>query len=270
MMLPTLLHDPCRAFVAAIILYGVVFGLMAALAGAPVPLQPVGLLMTSVASLIATGPLIYTFARLRLESMSALAGMGGALIVALLIDLLAVQAGQPFLVSLAVLAAALLLGALLDRFVFWEPELVLLLALLYIVVDIFSVYFGPTGAIVQRGGPLLSILSVPFPIVGRGTILPLIGIMDFAVWTACLRAAHRFGFNYNASFGAMALGLLVTAFAGIVFLEPMPALPLMMAGFVLVNRRHLNFRQRELWGMGGIALIIVIGIGAALRWLLLR
>lgn len=263
-------RNSLRAFVSAVVVYVVVFNLTAVIAGVPVPPQPVGLLVTAMASLVATGPLIYTFGRLGLESTTALVGLGMGLVIAFGIDLLAVRANQPFLVSVGVLAAALMVGALLDRLVFWEPELVLLLAVLYIVVDIYSVYFGPTGAIVQRGGPLLSALTVPFPIVGTGQILPMTGIMDYAIWTGCLHAARRFGFDYDASFGAMALGLLATALIGTVILQPVPALPLMMAGYVWVNRRHFNFQHKELWGMGAIALLVVLGVGAILRWLLLR
>jgi hypothetical protein len=166
--------------------------------------------------------------------------------------------------------AALLVGALVDRFVFLETEMVLLLCVLYIIVDLYSVYLGPTEAIVAEGGSLLQALSVRFPIVGTGAIHPLTGGVDYAVWMACMVAARRFGFDVGKSFWAITASLVVTSLIGIGVQAAVPALPLAMAAYITVNRHHFHLRRRDLWVGAVVALALVLATGVGLRWWLTR
>jgi len=250
--------------------FAAVFWATGLLVDLPLDPQPWGLLVSSVASVFATGAVVMVAGRLGWDEHAPLWGLAVGLILAGLADLWSVRAGLPLPLSLAVLVSAVLIGALLARYAFFDPEMLLLICVLYIIIDVYSVYLGPTGAIVEKGGAMLSALTVHFPIVGSGRVLPLIGVTDFAVWSACLMAARRFGFVYGRSFLAMAGSLLVTSLISIATVRPVPALPLMMMAFLLVNRQRFRFRQRELWLAGAGALVVVLAVGVLLRWLLTR
>ncbi len=258
--------------VALLVALGYFVALFAAtrlLLNAPVTPYPWGMLVSSLTSVLGTGGVMLVAGELGWEEMPAW-GLAVGLVVAGLVDLWSLRAGLPLISSLAVLLAAVLIGALVARYIFLDPDVLAVICALYIIVDIYSVYLGPTGAIVARGGPVLAALTVHFPIVGSGQVVPLIGITDFAVWTACLVAARRFGFDYRRSFLAMAGALALTSVMGVAMARPVPALPLMMAAYLVVNRRGFRFRQRELWATGLGALVIVLLVGILLRWLLTR
>lgn len=258
------------AFLLSLGYFAAVFWATGLLVNLPLDPQPWGLVISSVASVFATGAVMMVAGRLGWDERAPLWGLTVGIILAGLADLGSLRAGLSLPLSLAVLVGAVLVGALLARYAFFDPEILLLICVLYIVIDAYSVYLGPTGAIVERGGLMLSALTVHFPIVGSGRVLPLIGITDFAVWSACLMAARRFGFDYGRSFLAMAASLLITSLIGIVTGRPVPALPLMMIAYLLVNRQHFRLRQRELWVVGAGALVVVLAVGVLLRWLLTR
>lgn len=255
----------------AVVVYFAVFGATWLLADLPVAVRPTGLLISTLASLLATGGLVFVAGQLpldpeRVPTVALVAGLG----LALLFDVVSVRAGLPLLSSLALLMAALLVAALMDRFVFLETEMLLLLCVLYIVVDVYSVYLGPTEAIVAEGGPLLRALTLQFPIVGTGAIRPLTGGTDYAVWTACMLAARRFGFHYDKSFWAIVASLIATSLIGIGLDQVVPALPLAMVAYIAVNRRHFDFHRRDLWLSAALALALVLAAGVGLRWWLTR
>lgn len=264
------LHTGAKLLLAAGV-YLVVFGATWLLADLPLAVRPTGLLISALASLLATGGIVFYAAQLPLNRKTAptlalAAGLG----LAGLLDVALVWVGLPLLSSLALLTAALLVGVLIDRFAFLDTEMLLLLCTLYIVVDIYSVYLGPTQAIVAEGGPLLRALTLQFPIVGTGAIRPLTGGTDYAVWTACMLAARRFGFDYDKSFWAIVASLIATSLIGIGLDQVVPALPLAMVAYIAVNRHHFDFRRRDLWLSAGLALALVLAVGVALRWLLTR
>lgn len=262
-------HNSPGTFLVAIGYFLAVFGATWLVVDLPLDPQPWGLLVSSLAMVFATGAVVAAAGRLGWEQVPGWGLLVGVILAGLL-DAWSIRAGLPLPSSLAVLLGAIFIGVLLARYVFFEPEVLLLICTLYIIVDLYSVYLGPTGAIVERGGPMLATLTVHFPIVGTGRVLPLIGVTDFAVWSACLLAARRFSFDYGRSFLAIAGALLATSVIGTVAAQAVPALPLMMIAYLLVNRRHFQFRQRDLWVAGAGVLVVVLAVGALLRWLLTR
>jgi putative hydrolase of the HAD superfamily len=260
-----------RPLVVALAYFAALFFAVWLLRDLPVPARPIGYLVSTIASLFAAGGVMMVVGSMTWSPDTVPDwSLAAALVLIAVADVFFVRLGIPLLSSLAVLIGAALVGVVLDRFVFVDRSVLLLLCALYIVVDTYSVFFGPTGAIVQRGGPVLSALTVHFPMVGTGRVVPLIGGTDFAVWTACLLGARRFGFDYVRSFVAMALSLIATSLIGIALLQPVPALPLMMVVYLWVNRHHFDFRNRELWAVGGAALAIVLVVGVITRWVLTR
>lgn len=121
---------------------------------------------------------------------------------------------------------------------------VLLVALLIVPVDIFSVARGPTKHIVEEQPQVFDALSVAFPIPGEGTSAQL-GLPDILFFALFVAAADRFGLRTGwtwvacvASFGLTMVAAVYLAVGGL------PALPLLSAAFVLVNADLLWRRRR--------------------------
>lgn len=250
------------------------FGLVLALVrwaapGVPVP-STLGILGTTLLLLIAVSPLEYYGSAFGLQSVWSVIGVlvtGG---IGWLANVALTRAGLSGPASLGLLVGAVAVGVLLGRFALIDRDLLLLVAALYIIIDIYSVFFGPTQAILQQGGPLLSMLTVRFPLLGTARVIPLVGATDFLVWAACLQAAYRFGFPYRPSFAALAGGLLLSGIVSVVFARAVPALPLMMIAYLWVNRRAFDWRNRTLWTLGAGLLVVVLLVGVVARRFLLR
>ncbi len=234
--------------------------------------------ITSLLLLAAVGPLLYFAGALDLPSNAAWVGVGIVAVAGVALDVVfsrSAAAGQAqgvssALASLGVLLAAVLLGVIIARFAILDVDLLLLVFVLYIVIDTYSVFLGPTQAIIARGGSALNLLTVRFPLLTTSRIVPSIGATDFLVWAAGLQAAFRFRFPYSASFAALALGLAASALISAVTNRPVPALPLMMIFYLILNRRAFNWRQPSLWALATGLLVVVVGVGVFTRWWLLR
>ncbi|MCW5879934.1 MAG: hypothetical protein KIS91_03220 [Anaerolineae bacterium] len=230
------------------------------------PLAPaVGLLATTALFVVAILPIEYFGGALNLPTLGGWAILGVVGALALGFNVFLTNAQSPGAASLSLLLGAVIIGVLIGRFALVDRDLVLLIAVLYIIIDAYSVFFGPTQAILQRGGTLVSALTIRFPILGTERIAPLVGATDFLVWAACAQAAYRFQFPYRRSHAALALGLLGSAVVSIAVGRAVPALPLMMAAYLAVNARQFNWRKPSLWALGAALLAIVLGVGFLAR-----
>jgi hypothetical protein len=112
---------------------------------------------------------------------------------------------------------------------------VLLVALLIVPVDIFSVAQGPTKVIVEEQPQVFDVLSVAFPVPGERSSAQL-GLPDILFFALFLATADRFGLRTGWTWVAMVLSfgatLAATVYLGV---GGLPALPLLSAAFVLVN-----------------------------------
>jgi hypothetical protein len=118
---------------------------------------------------------------------------------------------------------------------FEEVSWVLLVALLIVPVDIYSVFRGPTKVIVEQQPRVFDALSIAFPLPGEHNSAQL-GLPDVLFFALFLGAAVRFRLRPNPTWAAMTLSFgltLVLAVAGDI--SGLPALPLLSAAFVLVN-----------------------------------
>jgi hypothetical protein len=112
---------------------------------------------------------------------------------------------------------------------------VLLVALLIIPVDAFSVARGPTKEIVENQPEVFNALSVAFPLPGQHSSAQL-GLPDILFFSLFLAAAARFGLRVRWTWLAMAVSFGVTLALAVGFdVAGLPALPLLSAAFVLVN-----------------------------------
>jgi hypothetical protein len=143
--------------------------------------------------------------------------------------------------NLTKFAAAVLLGWWFLIF-FEHVGLVLLVALLIIPVDIFSVARGPTRHIVEQQPEVFSALSIAFPVPGEHSSAQL-GLPDVLFFALFLAATIRFALRPRLTWTLMALSfgatLALTVWTDV---SGLPALPLLSAGFVLANA-DLLWRQ---------------------------
>jgi hypothetical protein len=112
---------------------------------------------------------------------------------------------------------------------------VLLVAVLVIPVDAFSVARGPTKEIVENQPQVFNALSVSFPLPGQHSSAQL-GLPDILFFSLFLAAAARFGLRVGWTWLAMALSFGTTLALAVGFdVAGLPALPLLSAAFLLVN-----------------------------------
>jgi hypothetical protein len=129
---------------------------------------------------------------------------------------------------------------------------VLLVALLIVPVDIFSVERGPTKHIVEEQPQIFDLLSIGFPIPGEHASAQL-GLPDILFFALFLGAAVRFRLRPGWTFVAMVASFGLTL-AAAVWLDVggLAALPLLSAAFVLANADLLwhAFRSRRVENPG--------------------
>ena len=116
---------------------------------------------------------------------------------------------------------------------------VLLVAVLIIPVDIFSVARGPTKEIVENQPQVFNALSVSFPLPGEHNSAQL-GLPDVLFFSLFLGAADRFGLRVGLTWILMTLSFGATLALAVGFdISGLPALPLLSVAFVLANADHL-------------------------------
>jgi hypothetical protein len=124
---------------------------------------------------------------------------------------------------------------------------VLLVAVLIVPVDIYSVARGPTKVIVEEQPQVFDALSIAFPVPGEEASAQL-GLPDVLFFALFLGACRRFGLRSGATWIAMTLSFGATlAIAVRRGGGGLPALPLLALAFVVVNADLLwaAFRARR-------------------------
>jgi hypothetical protein len=112
-------------------------------------------------------------------------------------------------------------------------------------VDAYSVWRGPTKTITEHHGHVFTTLSFAFPVPGEDSAANL-GLPDLLFFSLFLAASARFALRVLPTWFA-----LVASFGGTIALAVvwnkagLPALPLLSAGFLLVNADLLVQRRRR-------------------------
>ena len=129
---------------------------------------------------------------------------------------------------------------------FEEVSWVLLVALLIIPVDIFSVAQGPTKHILEEQPGVFERLSIAFPVPGEQSAAQL-GLPDVLFFALFLGAVDRFGLRPRLTWLLCTLSFGATLALTVRFdAAGLAALPLLSAGFVLANADLLWRRLRRL------------------------
>jgi hypothetical protein len=160
--------------------------------------------------------------------------LGGAtvafVVLALLFSLTGLDVAANFVKFAAVTAAGWWFLAFFES-VTW----VLLVAVLIVPVDTYSVFQGPTKVIVEEQPQIFDALSIAFPIPGEHNSAQL-GLPDVLFFALFLGAAVRFALRPGLTWVLMALSFGATlALAVWQDISGLPALPLLSAAFLLAN-----------------------------------
>jgi hypothetical protein len=112
---------------------------------------------------------------------------------------------------------------------------VLLVALLIVPVDIYSVFRGPTKVIVEQQPQVFDALSIAFPLPGEHNSAQL-GLPDVLFFALFLGATVLFGLRTSLTWVLMTLSFGATLALAVAFeISGLPALPLLSAAFVIAN-----------------------------------
>jgi hypothetical protein len=134
-------------------------------------------------------------------------------------------------------AEALVAGAVGLLFARWLATPVIAVAVPIFVgaIDIWSVASGPTSQLLDDGTDAIDPLSFDLPAWGGMGSAGHLGLSDalflsmFAAW------AWRYGFRRTATIAGLILGLLASLALSVALDRPIPALPLLAAGYLLPN-----------------------------------
>jgi hypothetical protein len=182
-----------------------------------------------------------------LPVLGVLALIGGSRLLAALLAvplvLLAIactRADLVFEASVAKAMAAALVG-LVAASAIGSPMEVVLLALVVIGVDAYSVFAGPTKAIIAHHPDVLDAFTIEMP--GPGGRSAALGVTDVFFYGLLLASVVRYGLRVRLSALAMLASFGVTYLAAVGFDRALPALPLLSLAFLAVNADLLAQRR---------------------------
>jgi hypothetical protein len=167
--------------------------------------------------------------------------LGGAVVALVVLAVLFELAGLDVTANFVKFAAVTAAGWWFLAF-FESVSWVLLVALLIIPVDTYSVFQGPTKVIVEEQPQIFDALSIAFPIPGEHNSAQL-GLPDVLFFALFLGATVRFGLRPGLTWVLMSLSFGATLALAVAFeINGLPALPLLSAAFILANA-DLLWRQ---------------------------
>jgi hypothetical protein len=200
----------------------------------------------------------------RFSRAALLTGPLGVLL-SLLVSLFLEGGEASLLRSVFFLLAAPPLGDLVSRLVD-RREYLLPALLVAVVADVWSVYFGLSGVLVETGTH--TGFTVAYPVAGRPEMppLPMVGIMDWIFVAFLVCTTVRFDLPRWALGPALALGLAAGGAVLALLQEPVPLLGTIAPAYGLLYLPHLKPRRRDL--LVTIAfLAVLVALFAAVSWL---
>jgi hypothetical protein len=106
------------------------------------------------------------------------------------------------------------------------------------VADLFSVFAGPTKALVEREAPSLDYLLLWFPTLGRPLGFSL-GVSDFVFLALFAAMAKHLNLRPLATLVLGCVAVVLALLAALFLARPLPALPFIALSFVLANAAPL-------------------------------
>jgi hypothetical protein len=184
-----------------------------------------------------------TWLALPLWRAAPTAALGGAVVALVVLALLFSLAGLDVAANFVKFAGVTAAGWWFLAF-FESVTWVLLVAILIVPVDTYSVFQGPTKVIVEEQPRIFDALSIAFPLPGEHNSAQL-GLPDVLFFALFLGAAVRFGLRPGLTWVLMALSFAATLALAVAFdISGLPALPLLSLGFVAANADLIWKRMR--------------------------
>jgi hypothetical protein len=175
-----------------------------------------------------------TWLALPLWQAASASALGGGVIALVVLALLFELTGLDVAANFVKFAAVTLAGWWFLAF-FESVSWVLLVALLIIPVDTYSVFQGPTKVIVEEQPQIFDALSIAFPLPGEHNSAQL-GLPDVLFFALFLGATVRFSLRPGLTWVLMSLSFGATLALAVAFeINGLPALPLLSAAFILAN-----------------------------------
>jgi hypothetical protein len=134
-------------------------------------------------------------------------------------------------------AEALLAGAIGVLFARWlaTPVIAIAVPIFVAAIDVWSVASGPTSQLLENGTDVADPLSFDLPAWGGAGSVGDLGFSD-ALFAAMFAAwAWRYGMRRAATVIGIVAGLLASLGLSVALDRAIPALPLIAAGYLLVN-----------------------------------
>ncbi|HCA45916.1 MAG TPA: hypothetical protein DEP45_00790 [Armatimonadetes bacterium] len=172
------------------------------------------------------------------------------------------------------LVFAMIMGGLLLSRIIRERGVIIPVAIVLALADVFTVFFGPTGETLEKAPAIVEAVSVKLPAMGSAagpagiaglTHIATLGPGDTFFAALFFAVIVRFGLSMRRTF-AWLFGVTAVVLALVVALPsapPIPVLPLMAGGFLVANWREVRLTRRE-WCYVGIVIVFVIVLLAVL------
>jgi hypothetical protein len=168
------------------------------------------------------------------------------------------------IVTAALLSGATLIGAAIGRAIEHPGQLVFV-AVVSAAADFASVFHpsGPSAAM-AHSELALSLVALPWPMLGTPAIEPMLGAGDVVFTALYLASARRHGLCMVRTVLALLGAYLATALTVLVLERAVPALPLLGLAFVLVHPAARRPRPADRNRGLAVAAAVVVVVAALL------
>jgi len=174
--------------------------------------------------------------------------------------------GSAVTVTAALLTAATLVGAAVGREI-EKPGHLLLVAAVSAVADLLSLY-SPQGitAAVAKSPAALSLLALPWPMLGTSRLEPLLGVGDVIFVSLYIAASRRNELSLKRTLFGLAGGFGMISALVLALQAPVPGLPILGAAIVLVHPQVRKLSAADA-RVGLVALGLMVLALIAVFWL---
>lgn len=145
--------------------------------------------------------------------------------------------GQACVVTVTLLSAGSLIGAFVGYRI-EAPGHLLIVVVVSSLVDLLSVVHpaGPSAQLAQDKA-MLSLLALPWPMLGTKDLIPVIGVGDIVFSALYVAASRAHALSAQRTLFALIAGFAFTLLALFVFMKPIPALPFFGAAMLIAHPR---------------------------------
>ena len=129
------------------------------------------------------------------------------------------------------------LGALLSM-AFRTPAMIVPVLLLTPIIDIYSVFLGPTHTIVTKHPDILKLFLFSFPLLSQKKLAPMIGLSDLTFISFLILFSEKQGYSIKKNIISILI-CLIMGYVLIYFTRGMPLFPFLCIAFFAVNYKEL-------------------------------